>query len=164
MDWMILPFMRYAEFSGRSRRKEYWMFVLFNILVVIALLIVSGILGLLASDEDIGVGAVVVLMVVYFLGTFVPSLAVQVRRMHDQDKSGWFVLLGLVPFGGIILLIFMLIEGTPGPNRFGPDPKAAASRPLQVTPTQTTPAFCSSCGSKIPTGANYCMGCGKPIV
>jgi uncharacterized membrane protein YhaH (DUF805 family) len=164
VDWMILPFMRYADFSGRSRRKEYWMFVLFNILVVIALLIVSGILGLLASDDDIGVGAVVALLVVYFLATFVPGLAVQVRRLHDQDKSGWFVLLGLVPFGGIILLIFMVIEGTPGPNRFGPDPKAADPRPLQYMPLQAAPAFCSSCGSKVPTQARYCMGCGKPIV
>jgi len=161
---MTLPFMRYADFSGRSRRKEYWMFVLFNVLVVMVLLIVSGILGLLTGEEDIGVGAVVALLVVYSLATIVPSLAVKVRRLHDQNKSGWFVLLTLVPFGGIVLLIFMVIEGTPGPNRFGPDPKAADPRPFQVTPTQPTPAFCSSCGSKVPTGAVYCMGCGKPIV
>jgi uncharacterized membrane protein YhaH (DUF805 family) len=163
VDWMILPFMRYADFSGRSRRKEYWLFVLFNILVVISLLIVSGFLGMLSDDKDVGVGSVVLLLVVYSLATIVPSFAVQIRRLHDQDKSGWFVLLGLVPFGGIVLLIFMLIEGTPGPNRYGPDPKAEDPRPLQPAPAQATALFCSSCGSKVPTGAHYCMGCGKPI-
>jgi uncharacterized membrane protein YhaH (DUF805 family) len=161
---MTLPFMRYAEFSGRSQRKEYWMFLLFNILVVIALVFVGGILGLVTDDGDIGGGAVVALLIVYFLATFVPSLAVKVRRLHDQDRSGWFVLLGLVPFGGIVLLIFMLIEGTPGPNRFGPDPKTEESRFPQGTPSQAKPEFCSSCGSKVPPEAGYCMGCGKAIV
>ena len=65
-----------------------------------------------------------ILFIVFVLAMLVPSLAVQVRRFHDQDKSGWFVLLGLIPYiGGIVLIVFMCLEGTKGPNKFGPDPK-----------------------------------------
>jgi uncharacterized membrane protein YhaH (DUF805 family) len=66
----------------------------------------------------------IVILGVFFLGTFIPSLAVQVRRFHDQDKSGWFILLNFVPYvGGLIVFVFMCLEGTRGPNRFGADPK-----------------------------------------
>lgn len=126
MEWMILPFRRYADFSGRSRRKEYWMFFLFNIIVAVVLNVVfAG--ALLTGDAGGamlgGVGGLVI--VLYALVAFIPGLAVTVRRFHDQDKSGWMVLLGLIPFvGGIILVVFMCLEGTRGANRFGPDPKS----------------------------------------
>jgi uncharacterized membrane protein YhaH (DUF805 family) len=124
MDWMLLPLKRYADFQGRSRRKEYWMFVLGVFIAVILLSIIEGIVGL---SGMVG-GVYGPLTVIFFLAIIVPSIAVQVRRFHDQDKSGWFVLLALIPFiGGLAVLVFMCLEGTRGPNRFGPDPKDPAS-------------------------------------
>ena len=119
LEWMLMPLKRYADFSGRSRRKEYWFFVLGIIIAAIILGIVEGIVGL---SGMIG-GVYGPLTVIFLLGIIIPSLAVQVRRFHDQDKSGWFILLGLIPFvGGLIVLVFMCLEGTKGPKRFGPDP------------------------------------------
>ena len=131
MEWMILPYRRYADFSGRSRRLEYWMFTLFQFLVVVALVIVgaaffgrSDPVGGIADDEG-GSGMILIVLVGLFLVvSIVPGIAVQVRRLHDQDKSGWLILLSFIPYiGGIILLVLMLIDGTPGANRYGPDPK-----------------------------------------
>ena len=124
MEWMLMPLKRYADFSGRSRRKEYWMFVLGVFIAAIVLSIVEGVLGL---SGMVG-GVYGPLTTILLLGVIIPSIAVQVRRFHDQDKSGWFVLLALIPFiGGLAVLVFMLLEGTRGPNRFGPDPKDPAS-------------------------------------
>jgi uncharacterized membrane protein YhaH (DUF805 family) len=140
MHWMILPFKRYAEFTGRSRRMEYWMFTLFNVIVMVVLaLIAFGGLNMAnladpASDEMIiasltgGFGLIVLL---YFLVILVPSIAVTVRRLHDRNMSGWwylgFFVGGLLPYVGLLfsiaLLVLMLLPGTPGPNRFGDDPK-----------------------------------------
>lgn len=118
-----MPLKRYTDFSGRSRRKEYWMFVLGVFIVAVVLGIIEGILGL----SGMVAGAYGPLTAIFLLGIIVPSIAVQVRRFHDQDKSGWFVLLALIPFlGGLIVLVFMCLEGTKGANRFGPDPKDPA--------------------------------------
>lgn len=125
MEWMLMPLKRYADFSGRSRRKEYWMFVL-GLLILYAIVAVPFALMGAPGDGNPGLfgGIGGLLIVVVALGLFIPSLAVQVRRFHDQDKSGWFVLLSLIPFvGGLIVLVFMCLEGTRGPNRFGADPK-----------------------------------------
>ncbi|MFM6832695.1 MAG: DUF805 domain-containing protein [Novosphingobium sp.] len=129
MEWMLMPYRRYADFSGRSQRKEYWMFVLFTFIVVavcMALMFAGG----MALDESgqASPGPLfwlgVVILAIWGIGSIVPSIAVQVRRFHDQDKSGWMVLLGFIPYvGSIIVFIFMCIEGTRGPNRFGNDPK-----------------------------------------
>lgn len=120
MEWMLMPLKRYADFSGRSRRKEYWMFFLFVFLVYIVLAVLGAIGG-----ETVG-GIMGILLMIFALGIIVPAIAVQVRRFHDQDKSGWFVLLGLIPgVGGLIVLVFMCLEGTNGPNQYGPDPKGA---------------------------------------
>jgi uncharacterized membrane protein YhaH (DUF805 family) len=120
MDYMLMPLKRYADFSGRSRRKEYWMFLLGVIIAAVILSIVEGVLGMQGMVGGV-YGPLTLLLI---LGIIIPGIAVQVRRFHDQDKSGWFVLLGLIPFvGGLIVLVFMLLEGTKGPNRFGPDPK-----------------------------------------
>lgn len=133
LEWMLMPYRRYADFSGRSRRKEYWMFTLLNVIIAIVLvaLMFSGMGGIDENGEpQMGpLGMVSVgLLVIYALGTIVPSLAVQVRRFHDQDKSGWFVLLGFIPYvGGLVVLVFMCLEGTRGPNRFGEDPKGAGA-------------------------------------
>ena len=129
MEWMILPYRRYAEFTGRSRRKEYWMFVLFQVLVSAAIGVVFGRPsysmggGMMAGAMMLGTTGGMV-QNLFTLVSFIPGLAVSVRRLHDQDRSGWLLLLVLVPlFGWFALLVFMCLEGTRGPNRFGPDPK-----------------------------------------
>lgn len=123
MEWMLMPLKRYADFSGRSRRKEYWMFLLGVVLVAIVLGVIEAALGM----NGMVAGVYGPLTTLLLLGLIIPGIAVQVRRFHDQDKSGWFVLLGFIPFvGGLIVLVFMLLEGTKGPNRFGPDPKGGA--------------------------------------
>jgi uncharacterized membrane protein YhaH (DUF805 family) len=129
MDWMLMPLRRYADFSGRSRRKEYWMFQLGLIIASIAMVAVVAVIGGGMGDMADGGGplAGIGLMIfgVFILAIIIPSIAVQVRRFHDQDKSGWLVLLNLIPYlGGLIVFVFMFLEGTAGPNRFGPDPKA----------------------------------------
>ena len=124
LDWATLPLKRYADFSGRSRRKEYWFFALGVFIVAILLSIIESAVGL----SGMIAGAYGPLTALFFLAIIVPGIAVQVRRFHDQDKSGWWVLIGLIPIiGGIIVLVFMLLEGTRGPNRFGPDPKDEAA-------------------------------------
>jgi len=134
MEWMLMPLKRYADFSGRSRRKEYWMFILFVVLASFALSLVLTLLGLSADEEGslFGVGgAMLIILLLFALGVIIPSIAVQVRRFHDQDKSGWFVLLNLIPYlGGIIVLVFMCLEGTRGPNRYGADPKGGGSEEI----------------------------------
>jgi uncharacterized membrane protein YhaH (DUF805 family) len=134
LEWMLMPYRRYADFSGRSRRKEYWMFFLFFVVVYavcFALMFSGGFAMDPTTGEPTGMSGLgmvgIALLVIFVLGSFIPALAVQVRRFHDQDKSGWFVLLNFIPYiGGLVVLVFMCLEGTRGPNRFGPDPKDTA--------------------------------------
>ena len=117
MNWYLACLKNYVTFSGRARRMEYWMFVLFNILISIGLAVFDNIAGLTTST---GQGA---LSSVYGLMVLLPSLAVAVRRLHDIDKSGLWLLIGFIPcIGGLILLLLFVREGTPGENRFGPNP------------------------------------------
>ncbi len=115
MNYYIAVLKNYAGFSGRARRAEYWQFVLFNAIALIACIVID-----LALKSPI-------LYFVYVLAVLVPSLAVAVRRLHDTDRSGWWLLIALVPVvGGIVLLVFACLEGTRGNNKYGPDPKAPA--------------------------------------
>lgn len=176
MEWMILPLRKYAQFSGRSRRKEFWMYILFVFIVTILLSIVDAMFGLGGSTYSssalpngaTGYGGSAgvnggLLAGLFALATLIPSLAVQVRRLHDTNRSGWWIVMPLVPYlagavlmiggalgglgsggmnaasGGafavgavlmfvgficaVALLVFMCLDGTRGPNRFGPDPK-----------------------------------------
>lgn len=119
MNWYLKVLKQYFDFNGRARRKEYWMYTLFNVVALVVAMILDNVLGLAG---DIGYGPIYGL---YALATLLPSLGVCVRRLHDTDKSGWWVLIGLVPLiGAIVLLVFMVMEGTRGDNRFGADPKA----------------------------------------
>ena len=121
MEWATLPLKRYAEFTGRSRRKEYWMFTL----LAIGIYIVASILDRIAGMNGMIAGRYGPITALVALGLLVPSLAVSIRRLHDSDRSGWWLLLGLVPMvGGIIVLVLMALDGTRGANRFGADPKA----------------------------------------
>ncbi|HZC85316.1 MAG TPA: DUF805 domain-containing protein [Rubrobacter sp.] len=124
MSWYLEALKKYAVFSGRSRRMEYWYFVLFNIIVSIVLGAIDGLLGTRGSGMGAGL-----LSGIYGLAILIPSLAVTVRRLHDIDRSGWWILVALVPLiGTIVLLVFALLDGTPGPNRYGPNPKEATAR------------------------------------
>lgn len=172
MEWMILPFKRFFDFRGRSRRKEFWMYTLFVVIVSIVLSILDSVLGLGGdmtgtsdiTDSSAAVGGTMsggLLANIFSLVTLFPSLAVSVRRLHDIDRTGWWVLLPIVPMlaggvalavsaaammtgdgtamGGvgmvagilllvgfacaILLLVWYCTAGTPGPNRFGEDPK-----------------------------------------
>jgi uncharacterized membrane protein YhaH (DUF805 family) len=110
-------------FGGRSRRKGYWDFLLFNIIVAIVLAWIDALLGTFSSS---GIG---VLSGIYGLAILIPSLAVTVRRLHDIDRSGWWILINLFPLiGSIVLLVFAVSEGTPGNNQYGPNPKEATAR------------------------------------
>ncbi len=176
MHWMLMPLRRYADFTGRSRRTEYWMFVLFQLLVYGALFVLFfGLLGTAftmnnQSGAAAGIIGFIGLMLVGFviwLALLVPSLAVTVRRLHDTNRSGWWfggyllanfgfnivsgamlTTLGqsasspeqmMMAMGGLVglfgiamfvyaitLLVFFCLDGTPGPNRYGPDPKGRA--------------------------------------
>jgi len=123
MNWYLKVLKEnYANFDGRARRKEYWMYTLFNLLIFIGLAIVAVIF---LSMELNGLGAVIYgLALVYSLATLIPGLAVAVRRLHDTGKSGWMILIGIIPLiGGIWLLILYCTEGDSGDNQYGSDPK-----------------------------------------
>jgi uncharacterized membrane protein YhaH (DUF805 family) len=127
---MFMPLRRYADFSGRSQRQEYWLFTLFVFMVVVVGLILALVLGGFENSQY-GKPAVptvtlflLAMIGLFYLAIIIPMLAVTVRRFHDQDYSGWMVLLNFIPYiGGLIVFVFMCMEGTRGPNRFGPDPK-----------------------------------------
>jgi uncharacterized membrane protein YhaH (DUF805 family) len=123
MNWYVDVLKKYAVFSGRARRKEYWMFTLFNIIAYIVILIIST--ALAAIDNSLGlIGSLLLLL--YAFAVIVPSLAVAVRRLHDTGRSGWWFLIAFVPFvGGIILLVFTVQDSVPGENEYGKNPKGA---------------------------------------
>jgi uncharacterized membrane protein YhaH (DUF805 family) len=115
MNWYLNVLKKYAVFEGRARRTEYWMFVLINILIAFVIGLVEGVLGSPA-----------VLANLYSLAILVPALAVSVRRLHDTGRSGWFLLLSLIPLAGpIILIIFMAQDSAAERNQFGPNPKTS---------------------------------------
>jgi uncharacterized membrane protein YhaH (DUF805 family) len=130
MNWYLVALKKYAVFAGRARRKEFWFFLLVNTLIALALAIVDVLTG--TFDEDVGLG---LLSGLYAVAMIVPSIAVTVRRLHDTDRSGWWYLLVFLPvIGGLVILVFMLIDGTPGSNRFGPNPKDGSGAGV-VAPT-----------------------------
>ena len=114
MEWATLPLKKYAEFTGRARRKEYWMFVLLVFAIYIVAAIIDGILGM----GGMIAGAYGPLMTIAALALLIPSIAVGARRLHDTNRSGWWLLIGLIPIvGSIILLVFFILEGTRGANQ-----------------------------------------------
>jgi uncharacterized membrane protein YhaH (DUF805 family) len=125
MQWFIdVVTKRYAQFSGRARRKEFWMYVLFYFIGSIIVGILDRILGLdFTSSNSFRSGGW--LSTIYWLALLIPSIAVGVRRLHDTNRTGWWILLWLTCIGIIVLIIFWALEGTPGDNKYGPDPKAA---------------------------------------
>jgi len=123
MNWYLKVLKQYADFSGRARRKEYWMFVLFNMIFAIVAMILDNILGLTAGELPYGV-----LYYLYVLAVLIPGLAVAVRRLHDVGKSGWMILIALIPIiGAIWLLVLMVTDSNPGENQYGPNPKEVSA-------------------------------------
>lgn len=121
MSWYLKVLKNYAVFEGRARRREYWMFTLVNFFMAIGATIVDNILGTTIGDLPYGL-----FYFLYALAVFIPGLAVLVRRLHDTDRSGWWVFIALVPLiGGIWLLVLTVLEGTRGSNQYGADPKAS---------------------------------------
>ena len=111
MQWYIQVLKKYAVFSGRAHRTEYWMFFLFNMIASFCLGFIEGILGIATSTDQSVLGTI------YSLAVLIPSIAVGIRRMHDTDHSGWWI---IVP---IVNLVFAVQKGTEGENRFGPAPR-----------------------------------------
>ncbi|MFF3755369.1 DUF805 domain-containing protein [Streptomyces sp. NPDC002018] len=119
MHWYVDVIKNYAGFSGRARRQEFWMFYLLNLVVAIVVAILDAVLGLNS-----------ILSVIYTLAVLIPALAVTVRRLHDTDKSGWWIFISLIPLvGSIILIVFLASAGTPGPNSHGENPKQVLAHP-----------------------------------
>jgi uncharacterized membrane protein YhaH (DUF805 family) len=115
MNWYLDVLKKYTVFTGRARRTEYWMFVLFNFIISIAIGVVEGMFG---SPGYLGL--------IYSLAVLLPGIGVSIRRLHDTNKSGWWLLILLIPLvGTIVLIVFMATDGTPGDNQFGPNPKSA---------------------------------------
>jgi uncharacterized membrane protein YhaH (DUF805 family) len=131
VNWYIEVMRKYAVFSGRAQRQEYWMFVLLNIIIVLVLGVIEGIL-----DSDSG-GSRGVLGTLYGLAVLIPGLAVSVRRIHDTGQSGWWLLIVLIPvIGAIILLIFMVQSSRPTRNQYGPSPRREVTRYQQYSADQ----------------------------
>jgi len=121
VNWFTTALKKYAVFSGRSRRSEYWYFILFYFIIYIALAFVDRVTG--TFDPKSGIG---LLTAIFALALLIPSLSVSVRRLHDTDRSGWWLLIGFIPLiGAIVLIVFLAQDSGAGTNRFGPNPKAA---------------------------------------
>jgi uncharacterized membrane protein YhaH (DUF805 family) len=160
MDWYLMPWRKYAEFNGRSRRKELWTFWLVNFVI-----------GL---TDYLPIPFWSFITGIYGLAALIPTLAVTVRRLHDTGRSGWWILIGLIPIvGTIILIVFLATDSQPGNNQYGPNPKDAAPAGYnyqvppagyQPPPAQSPPpaagAFCRNCGAQLPPGAGFCQNCG----
>jgi uncharacterized membrane protein YhaH (DUF805 family) len=119
MNWYLVVVKKYAVFSGRARRKEYWYFILFNTIFLIIAAVLDSVLGI--AIEDLGYGPMYIL---YSLAVFLPTLAVSVRRLHDVGKSGSFLFIGLIPIVGLWLLVLFCRDSMPGENKYGTNPKA----------------------------------------
>lgn len=124
MNYYSICLSKFADFSGRARRREYWTFVLVNCLIALLLLILG-----LAFGEDSPASNIMV--TIFYLIMLVPNLSVSVRRLHDIGKSGWYIFLSLIPLiGGLILLIWSLMDSEPGENQYGKNPKEEGNKTL----------------------------------
>ena len=186
MEWYLMVWKKYAEFDGRARRKEYWMFTLVN---VIAIMLLSGlaVAGMVLS-RDTG-PFLFIPMGIYGLAALIPSISVATRRFHDIGKSGWMLLLlcvlGIIPVVGFICAIIQIVllcqDSQPGVNQYGPNPKfpeqgammyagnagfvpaGVAAPPQPFIERESTSGICKSCGAKLADGAPFCTQCGTHV-
>ena len=123
MNWYIEVLKKYAVFGGRARRKEYWYFFLFSMIISIVLTIIDGVTGSLSTEAGMGI-----LSGIYTLGVLIPSIAVGGRRLHDTNRSVWWLLIPLIPLiGAIVLIVFLASDSNPEKNQYGANPKGAAA-------------------------------------
>jgi uncharacterized membrane protein YhaH (DUF805 family) len=124
MDWYLEVLKKYAVFTGRARRREYWMFTLINSLIIFGL----GFIATFTGDINGSVSELAVVVAIgYYIGIIGPVLSVSVRRLHDTGRSGWWLLIALVPLvGSIAVLVFMVLDSQQGPNQYGSNPKEIA--------------------------------------
>lgn len=120
---MFRPWRRYFDFRGRAPRREYWLWQLFCLLSLFVPLLLLGMLVNGLGEAHVATDICVLAMQFYWLALIIPSLSVAVRRLHDSDMAGWWMLILIVPFGVLVLLIFCLLRGTEGMNAHGPDPR-----------------------------------------
>ena len=119
MNWYLKVFQQYADFKGRARRMEFWMFTLINAIIAFIIAVIERMMGWNFEESDTGF-----ISSIYSLVVLIPSIAVSVRRLHDVGKSGWMLLLNFIPLiGQIWLLILFITDSLPGSNQYGPNPK-----------------------------------------
>ena len=142
MNSMTAALRRYADFEGRSSRTEYWMFILFQLVLMIGAGLIFSVMTTITvlADPDghnaltgIVSGLFGLIILAGMLYLFVPSLAVTVRRLHDTGNSGWLMLLQLVPLGGFVIFVFTVLESSPGSNRYGRNPHEPAAASAAAT-------------------------------
>ena len=123
MNWYLKVIKQYADFSGRARRKEYWMFALFNFIFALLAMVLDNVIGITFDNiPNIPYGYIYML---YFLALLIPGLAVAVRRLHDIGKSGWWLLISLIPIiGGIWLFVLFVTDSEAESNKWGANPKS----------------------------------------
>jgi len=131
MQWYTDVLKKYITFTGRARRKEFWMFTLFSFIISAVLGTIDNIIG---TTNSTGSG---LLSSLYGLAVLLPSLAVWVRRLHDTDKSAWWLLIALTGIGIIVLIVFAVLEGTPGDNKHGPDRRRPSVSAFPVPPPRS---------------------------
>lgn len=123
MNWYLEVLKKYTVFTGRARRKEYWYFILFNILISLVLGAIDGATGTFSPETGLGL-----LGGIYALAVLIPGIAVSIRRLHDTGRSGWWLLVLLIPIiGTIILLVLMILDSKPGQNQYGENPKEVSA-------------------------------------
>ena len=121
--WKGIVTTKFADFNGRARRKEYWTFILVNLGIFVVLGILAGVLGSISNALGIIFG---IFIAVFGIAMFTPTLAAQVRRLHDSGKATWMIVFGFIPLLSIVLFVFMLLDSDKGTNEFGPSPKYGA--------------------------------------
>ena len=162
MEAVKTCFKKYAVFSGRARRSEYWKFSLFNMLVSVVILVIGAVLSDTPEKTGTGFVAIYGLSGLYMLVALLPGIAVLVRRLHDVGKSGGYIFFALIPaVGAIMLLIWMVQDSDPGDNQYGPNPKIAGTKtpPVPPIPPEKYWAF-PACGEKVKESASFCTHCG----
>ena len=193
MEWYLMVWRKYAQFDGRSRRKEYWMFTLFNLLAIFALAAAAIAVGVMLTttgrvSSENTVPFLFIPIGIYALAALIPSISAATRRFHDIGKSGWMLLLlcvlGIIPFVGIICsiiqIVFLCQDSQLGANQYGPNPKYpeqgammyAANAGFIPTGIGTQPqqmavqnnvGFCTTCGAKLTDGSPFCGNCGTRL-
>ena len=118
MNWYLEVLKKYARFDGRAGKKEYWYFSLFSFIIIVVLTVIDMMTG--TFNDTVGLG---LLSGIYTLAVLIPSIAVTVRRLHDTDRSGWWMLINATLIGVIVFLVFTAQDGTPGDNQYGSNPK-----------------------------------------